>query len=174
MWLFWDFDGDNFFGGKKLRVDFPEMVFVQTEAIAFASEDELFFSCEESAMAPTLFKVGFNELINGSSTEIIPGPEQIILPGKVEQNENNELSVQFDLTAGANVLVELRNKSWKVSDKKSVKKDSAGPSVVVFDIQGVEPGTYFLNFVLQSISGDEAANPSHDNSVVKKVKINKK
>ncbi len=171
MWLFWDFDGDDFFGGKKLRVDLPEMVFVQTEAIAFASGDELFFSCEESAMAPTLFRVGFNELINSSKAENITDREQIILPGKVEQNAGNELIVQFDVTAEADVLVELRNTAWKVLDEKSVSKSSTGSSMVAFDIKGFKPGTYFVNFVLQNNFSDEGVKPSDDKSLVKIVKI---
>ncbi len=111
-------------------------------------------------------------MINSSKAENIPDPEQIILSGKVEQNESNELIVQFDVTAQADVLVELLNTAWKVKDGKSIIKSSAARSIVAFNIKGSKPGTYFVNFVLQNNSGDKGVKPFHEDSIIKIIKIN--
>jgi hypothetical protein len=62
MWLFWDFKGSDFFGGKKLRVDFPDLIFVQTEGIAYLDNDKIVYSSENSIAVQGVFSAKSSEL----------------------------------------------------------------------------------------------------------------
>jgi len=171
MWLFWDFDGDDFFGGKSMRIDFPEMVFVQTEAVTFTSENELFFSCEESAEAPSLFKTTFDDLINPVDNTDETDANHLFVPGKIEQISKDELSVELSITGDADVLIELLNTRWKVLDEKTLSNSSQESETIMFDIKGFKRGTYFLSFILQNNSADDAVIGSREDAIVKKIEI---
>jgi len=171
MWLFWDFEGDDFFGGKKLRVEFPEMAFVQTEAIAFASEDELFLSSEKSLDPPSLFKISFAGLINGDPTLVPPVEPKFVTPGIVQQTGQHELSVSFDVLADVNVVVELLSSGWELLREQETVITEQNPQSVTLDIKGLKQGTYFLSFVVQNKSYDGVVLPSTKNPVIKKIEI---
>jgi hypothetical protein len=171
MWLFWDFEGDDFFGGKKIRVNLTEMIFVQTEAITFTTEDDLFFSCEASAGPPSLFKAGFNELINSEPASDVPAAGQIVIPGKVKQTDNFELIVPFELISDVEIVVELRTTGWKLVDQKPADKPSTKQTTVTFNIEGLKPGPYFLNFMPKNNSADGPVIDSEEKPMVKKIKI---
>jgi hypothetical protein len=171
MWLLWDFEGDDFFGGKKLRVNFPEMVFVQTEGIVFTSNNELLFSCEESAEAPSVFKVLFSDLIRDKSLSVDAEEAKIIVPGEVVQTDQNEIRVSFEVYVDAGVTVELLDTRWKVVGEKTITDYPLEQPDVSFDIKGLKPGTYFLNFKLLDNPDTVIADPSRENSIVKKIEI---
>lgn len=171
MWLFWDFEGDNFFGGKKIRINLTEMIFVQTEAITFTTEDELLFSSEASIRPPSLFKASFNELINSVPVSVVPVEGQVVVPGKVKQTDNNELIVPFELIADMGIVVELRTTGWKLIDQKTVDKSSPKPTTVTFNIEGLKQGLYFLNFIPKNNSGDISVIDPKEKPLVKKIKI---
>jgi hypothetical protein len=169
--LFWDFKDNDFFGGKNIRVDLPELAFVQTEGITFTTEDELFISCEASAEPQSLFKVKFNDLVNAGKGSGELAPKQLIVPGKVSQPSKKELSVQFTLDADADVLVELYNSRWKMIDEKTYKKGSSGSPAVTFNAKGLRDGNYFLKYILQNDADVEADMNSHENAVIQKIEI---
>ena len=170
MWLFWDFEGDDFFGGKKKRINLTEMIFVQTEAITFTTEDDLFFSSEASVGSQSLFKAGFTELINSEPASRIPAEGQVVIPGKVNQTDNDELIVSFEIIVDVEIVVELRTTGWKLVDEKTADI-SSNPATVTFNIEGMKPGPYFLNFNPKNNSGDGPVIDSEEKPLVKKIKI---
>jgi hypothetical protein len=48
MWVFSDYENQNFFNGEKLRIEMPAIHQAQTEALVFKTNDSLFISCEKS------------------------------------------------------------------------------------------------------------------------------
>lgn len=52
IWLFTDFEEDNFFKGNALRIDLPDLDNAQTEGICFFGNDSLLVSCENSMGIP--------------------------------------------------------------------------------------------------------------------------
>ncbi|NOU47102.1 MAG: hypothetical protein HOO86_08575 [Bacteroidales bacterium] len=48
VWLLSEFQSDDFFGGNKRRIDFPNLISVQTEGICFVKEDKMKISAERS------------------------------------------------------------------------------------------------------------------------------
>jgi len=173
VWLFWDFEGDDFFGGKKIKIDFPDLAFVQTEAITFTTENELFISCEASAEPQSLFKVDFSELIKAGKGDNESAPQQLIVPGEVEKISKKELNVQFDVRTNADVLVEIYNSRWELLDEKTYKKGSSNSPAVIFNSKGFRDGIYFLKFILQNDADEGNDKDSQKNVVIHKIEIGK-
>jgi len=48
VWLFYDFQRHNFFSGNKRRIDFPNLITVQTEGICYLNRKQLMISAEKS------------------------------------------------------------------------------------------------------------------------------
>lgn len=48
LWIFSDFDGDDFFEGKSIRYHLKNLDGAQTEGISFLNQDTVLISCEET------------------------------------------------------------------------------------------------------------------------------
>jgi len=169
IWLFWDFKGDDFFGGKKLRVDLPDLAFVQTEAITFTSEDELFISCEASAEPQSLFKVKFSELTRAGEKSDDVSNQQLIVPGTAERSSKKELKVSFALDADADVRVELYNSRWELIGQEQYANGSSEQPSVTFTSKGFKDGSYFVKYILLDESGEDNENSAH--AVIDRIKL---
>ncbi len=158
LWLFWDFEGDDFFGGNKIRINLTEMLFVQTEAITFANEDELFFSCEASIESQSLFKAEFSSLIKDMKAQVAVPKSKYVLIGEVLQADNGQLEIPVEFVKDAKLTIELRNTRWKLLDQKTGKNAGSNYSTTVtFDVYDTKPGTYVLSFRVE---------PTKDNEVI--------
>ena len=89
MWILFDFEGNDFFGGNKRRIDFTGMLGVQAEGICYSFNRNVFISAEKTAISPArLFKlntttwtipytIGIEEMIeppDGQGMLIYPNP----------------------------------------------------------------------------------------------------
>ncbi len=65
MWLLFDFEGNDFFGGNKRRIDFSGMLGVQAEGICYSFGRNVFISAEKTAISPArLFKLNTSSWIS--------------------------------------------------------------------------------------------------------------
>ncbi len=48
VWILYDFEGNDFFGGNKRRIDFVNLITTQTEGICYVDGKDLLISAEES------------------------------------------------------------------------------------------------------------------------------
>jgi len=63
LWLFSDFQGDDFFGGKKTYIKMETILQAQTEGAAFLGNDTLLISCEETrAFDQQIFHIDLTRL----------------------------------------------------------------------------------------------------------------
>lgn len=61
IWALSHFKGDDFFSGKKVRVDMPQRIASQTEGVAFTSGWKGYISAEETSITyPVLFRFDFS------------------------------------------------------------------------------------------------------------------
>lgn len=160
MWLFWDFKDDDFFGGKKLRIKFPELVFVQTEGICFTRDDEVLFSCEESSEFPSLFKVQTEVLkamaLSGEKDFI---SDDIILSGMPPQ-VSGKIKVDILKLPQTKFSVELRNTRWdKLFEENAVMKSNQKKFRLTVKVRDLKNGLYFLKI------------SSGGHSLIKKVRV---
>ena len=77
MWLLFDFEGSDFFGGNKRRLNFSAMLGIQTEGICYSFGRNVFISAEKTAINPArLFKLNTTTWMNSYSS----GTEDVIEP----------------------------------------------------------------------------------------------
>ncbi len=150
-WYFTGFDGVDFFPSSRVRINFPDLVFVQTEAICFVAPDSVVFSCEESAEFPSIFGLNIEKLLADSlmgisgfqSGEIIIAGLSPLVSGKL----------QFDIVQLPQLefTVELRSTRWKILfEETAVKENDARNFPMTIKTKKLEPGICFLRI----LSGD--------------------
>lgn len=160
MWLLTDFEGANFFGGTLLRIDFPELVFVQTEGICFTSAEHVVFSCEESAEAQSLFQVDADELravaVNRLGSYASTGIRVSGMPLTVDQ----KLELDILEVPAETFTVEIRDKRWnKLFGREYLWADIREKFRLSVATNELEPGLYFFRI----LSGDQ--------KLVKKIEV---
>ena len=62
MVLYTDFEGYEFFSGKKIRCNFNSIHNAQTEGLTFTSNNIIYISCETSIFNAQLFRLNLNEI----------------------------------------------------------------------------------------------------------------
>ncbi len=152
MWLLTDFEGSDFFGGTRLRVDFPELVFVQTEGICYTGARDVVFSCEASAEPQRLYKVNTGQLqaiaVSRLGTFVPPG----ISVAGMSEKVNDNLVLDILKVPQPDFSIELRDHQWKQIFKAEYRwpadKNKFRVSISTRDLA---PGAYFVRIA----SGDE-------------------
>ncbi len=67
MWVFSDFEGDNFFGGKSTYFHLKNLDGAQTEGICFLNDETVLISCEDTKTVPQqVFRVDLKNVKNGT------------------------------------------------------------------------------------------------------------
>jgi hypothetical protein len=160
MWLFWDYQGADFFGGKKLRIKFPELIFVQTEGICFTQDDQVLISCEESSEFPSLYQVQ-TELLKAmalSGGQIFVS-DDIVLSG-MPPRVSGKIKVDILKLPNPEFSVELRNTRWvKLFEENAVMKNKQKKFGLTVKVRDLDNGLYFLKI------------SSGEHSLIKKVRI---
>lgn len=160
LWLFDDFDGTDFFNGQKLRVDFPDLVFVQTEGITYLDEDKILFSCERSSVAPSVFEVNSSALKLSAEKQISTYQSSGIVVNEFPAHFTKTIKFEVVSLPDSHFSVELRDKRWKkISSEKFVITEGAAPYSVLIPVGKLRSGTYFVKII------------SDEKSLVRKIKI---
>ncbi|MDD3526093.1 MAG: hypothetical protein PHX39_03945 [Bacteroidales bacterium] len=150
-WIFGGVQGSDFLSAPRVRINFPDLVFVQTEAICFVAPDSVVFSCEESAEFPSIFGLNIDKLMADS----LPGISglksgEIIIAG-MPSVVSRKLRFDILLLPQPEFTVELRSTRWKkIFEATDVKENDARKLPMTIKTKDVEPGIYFLRI----LSGD--------------------
>lgn len=160
MWLFWDFDESDFFGGNVLRVNFPEMIFVQTEGICFVDDEDVLISCEESSEFPSLFSVNTDSLKMKATGRLGDFCSTDIVLSGMPPEVSNRLKVDVLEIPGTEFSFELRNQRWvKLVEGSSVNLKDKQKMRLVIKTKDLPNGIYFLKI------------SSGEHSIIRKVRI---
>lgn len=160
MWLFRDYRGTNFFSGRHLRVNFPDMVFVQTEGICFVSDDGLLISCEESADFPSLFSINADSLWTKAENQLGDYFSGNILISGMPPEVSRRLNVDLLKLPDPDFHFELRNRRWEKLDEGFGRKDKHNRKVrISMKTKHLENGLYFLKI------------ESGEHSLIRKVRV---
>lgn len=72
IWLLWDFDGDDYFDGNKRRIDMPNILATQTEAIAYSEgKNELFTSEGHPLFVQAAYNFSSSAWTSGGASSVI-------------------------------------------------------------------------------------------------------
>ncbi len=160
MWLFWDYEGKNFFEAKKLRIDFPDLVFVQTEGLCFTTEQDIVFSCEESAVPPMRFRVNTDSLKSIAFSHLGDYTANKIQISGIPPTTSESIHLDILELPEANFSFELRDRRWNKLIEGSGKKKRLQRKVKLeIKTADLENGLYFLKI------------SSGEHSIIKKIKI---
>jgi hypothetical protein len=160
MWLFWDFEGSDFFGGQKLRIDFPDLIFVQTEGIAYLDDDKIVYSFERSIVDAGVFTVsssGLKSLADkpagaDHSSKIVISDFPETFSGKIMFDVIEVPTTRFSVGLSD-------RKGKKLYSEKFTVENSGSPYPVIIPAEKLRSG----NYAIKIISGGQ--------SLVRKVKI---
>ncbi|NCA85231.1 MAG: T9SS type A sorting domain-containing protein [Clostridia bacterium] len=150
-WIFSGVQGSDFFSTPRVRINFPDLVFVQTEAICFVASDSVAFSCEESAEFPSIFGLNIDKLLADSPIEISGFQAGDIVIAGMPTVVSHKLEFDIVHLPQPEFTVELRSTRWKILFEETfVKENDANKLPITIKTKDLEPGIYFLRI----LSGD--------------------
>lgn len=144
LWMFWDYQGDDFFGGEKRRYNMENIHGAQTEGICFSGNGDILISCERSYFPQRLYTIP----LKGLKSEKKP-------------HSRNEMSKQLDLLASYNAneksiqlkikglnkgpyTVEILNEIWRPESDFSFKAKKRSEENVELKAKRLKAGMYYL------------------------------
>jgi hypothetical protein len=150
-WIFSDVHGSDFLSAPRVRINFRDLVFVQTEAICFVAADSVVFSCEESAEFQSIFGLNIDRLLDFSSSRKVGFQSGGIIIAGMPAVVSDEL--QFDILhlPQPKYTAELRSTRWeKLFEVSAVKENDTQTLPITIKTKDLKPGTCFLRI----LSGD--------------------
>jgi len=143
MWVMWDFNGDDFFGGNKKRVDFAYIQGAQTEGVCFVNQEDIAISCEKSYFPPRLYKIQLNQI-----TAKLNSPQEGFTPFQMTLYPNpaeKQVQMKIDGLTSSKFDVEIYNLSWQKVNQFSFKENNYQSTVSVkIPTNDLKKGIYFV------------------------------
>ncbi|MFA8300728.1 MAG: T9SS type A sorting domain-containing protein [Hyphomicrobiales bacterium] len=146
IWLFWEFDKDNFFGGKRMKINYPDKTACQVEGVCFSGKNQLFLSSEENRYYnESLFTFDIEKWLDGTNS--LDGLERIEVPIDVYPNpiKKGKLNINLsDLLPGDyQICIRDMNGVELFFDKYRFKKKDE-KFILKVDVNSLPSGTYLL------------------------------
>ncbi|RLD38464.1 MAG: hypothetical protein DRI74_03810 [Bacteroidetes bacterium] len=144
IWVFWDFQGQDFFGGEKRRFNMESIHGAQTEGVCFNGKGDVLISCEQSYFPQRLYSIPLKAL--RSKDEFLV---------QCKGNKNLDLSSTFDvdkkiinlkvkgLNKGA-YTVEILNEIWRTEKISSFKAKKRNEENIELKAKNLKAGMYYL------------------------------
>lgn len=151
-WLFTDFAEADFFRGQRLNIDFPELVFVQTEGVCFVNDNDVIISCENSAEPQQLYQINTGALQQIADSRLGNHVDSDIVIAGMPESVSEILKVDILKVPQKDFTVELRNVRWsELFREQYVWNDKNSKMRISILVDDLKPGPYFLRIV----SGDQ-------------------
>ncbi|MBN1651532.1 MAG: hypothetical protein JW857_09395 [Bacteroidales bacterium] len=144
VWVFWDFEGDHFFNGKKRRLNLEKIHGAQTEGICFNLKGDALISCEQSYYPQRLYSIPSADLRKSTAPSTA-----VNLQDKIEINsEYNKDMDRMDITiSGLNkgsFTIEILNEIWQLEEKFTFEANSDTKEFLSLDAEQLNSGLYYL------------------------------
>jgi hypothetical protein len=146
MWLLFDFQGSDFFGGNKRRINFTGVLGIQSEGIGYSFGSNVFISSEKTAVNPAkLFKLNTLQWTYSTSTgieDMVPHPDStqgmLIYPNP----NNGNFNIEFDKPCSkSSFSSELYSASGNLLQRNT---GHSGNCVTGMSFTGLTNGLYLL------------------------------
>ncbi len=149
MWLLYDFEGDDFFGGNKRRIDLINLVTTQTEGVCYLDDKNLLISSEESkTFSARVFRFNTGPYTNH------PGSNSLSFAGKshlaiiYDSLEQKQLQLHLSNARKEDARIDILNESGQIMHTEQVKFKKRRDSWVMINLEHLPSGKYeavFLN-----------------------------
>ncbi len=147
VWLLFDYQGTDFFSGNKRRIDMPNMVATQTEAIVYTSDkNEIFTSEGHILFSQTAYELnsGLWTNSNPSSVHNISSKDLdfVLSPNPVKKNK---LTIEVSSFPKGEYQLEIFDTmgNFMTVSKYSVKRRN-DKTVFKIKVGNYKPGLYFV------------------------------
>jgi hypothetical protein len=148
MWLLYDFEGDDFFGGNKRRIDLINLVTTQTEGICYLDGKNLLISSEES---PTFSARVFR--FNTAPYTDHPGSNSLSFAGKshlailYDSLKQKQLQLHLNNARKEGARIDILNDSGQIVHTEHMKFKKRSDSWVMINLKHLPSGTYEVVFM---------------------------
>lgn len=144
IWVFWNYQEHDFFGGEKRRYNLESIHGAQTEGICFNDKGDILISCEQSYFPQRLYGIPIKELTREAHN---PSPN--------EGNKNLDILASYDankeiihlkvkgLNKGS-YTVEILNEIWRLEDDFSFEAKKQNEENLELKAKRLKAGMYYL------------------------------
>jgi hypothetical protein len=149
IWLLYDFEGDDFFGGNKRRIDLINLVTTQTEGVCYLDGKNIFISSEESkTFSARVFR------FNSAPYTDHPGSNSLSFAGKshlaivYDSLERKQLQLHLSNARKEDARIDILDKWGHIVHTEQVKFTKRRDSWVMINLEHLPSGKYeavFLN-----------------------------
>ena len=144
LWVFWDFQDQDFFGGEKRRYNMESIHGAQTEGICFNDKGDVLISCEQSYFPQRLYSIPLKSLTSEhnlhSSSET--NKELNLLASYDANKEIIHLKIK-GLNKGS-FTVEVLSEIWRPESDFIFKAKKRSEENVELKAKKLKAGMYYL------------------------------
>jgi len=144
LWVFWDYNEQDFFGGKQRRYNMESIHGAQTEGICFNGTGDVLISCEQSYFPQRLYSIPLEKLTSEKNPHATNERcKQLNLLANYDVNED-VIHLKIEGLDKGSYTVEILNEIWKSEDRFSFKVKKGSEENVELNAKKLKPGMYYL------------------------------
>lgn len=146
-WLLFDYEGENFFSGNKRRIDMPNIVASQTEAIVYTTgKHETITSEGHVLFSQSAYGFNSGNWTNGSPSSVEENAKEkfdiVLSPNPVKKSK---LSIEItNLPIGVYQLEIYDTMGQIIEIKKYSMSKKSGKTLIKVKVESYPVGTYFV------------------------------
>jgi hypothetical protein len=143
LWVFWDFQKDDFFGGEKRRYNLESIHGAQTEGVCFNGNGDVLISCEQSYFPQRLYTIPLKSLTSDNLHSSSDLNKELNLLATYDANkEIIHLKIK-GLNKGS-YTVEILSEIWRPESDFSFKAKKRTEENIELKAKKLKAGMYYL------------------------------
>lgn len=150
IWLLWDYNFEEFFSGNKRRLDMPNMVATQTEAISYTKgKNEIITSEGNILFSQSAYNFNSGSWTNGSPSETDENKVSVfdfnISPNPIKKGK---LTIDIsDLPTGEYQLEVYDTMGREINTGNYTMTKKSGKTKIKLKVSELKPGIYFIRLI---------------------------
>lgn len=151
LWVFWDFQDQDFFGGAKRRFNFESIHGAQTEGICLNDDGDVLISCEQSYFPQRLYSIPLKSLISDTFYPNSEANKELELLASYDAKKEI-IHLQIKGLKKGSYTVEILNRIWRSESDFSFKAKNKGEENVALEVKNLKAGMYYLRVEQKKLS----------------------
>lgn len=144
VWVFWDFEGDQFFSGKKGRMNLEKIHGAQTEGICFNLQGDALISCEQSYYPQRLYRIPAVDLRKPEASFKEGNQHDIIEISSEYNKKKDRIDIEIKGLNEGLFTIEILNEIWQLEEKFTFESTANAKEHLTLDAKKFESGLYYL------------------------------
>lgn len=144
LWIFQDFDEDDFFEGKQRRIHLETIHGAQTEGVCFDKSGNLFVSCERSYFPQRLFKIPADFVYHDFESVSSTKPTETLQLNAHYEASNKTILLEIVGLSKGTYSIEILNEAWKSETKLTFTAQKEERQMVNLETGNLQKGLNYL------------------------------